>query len=76
MEGQAGASAADPYLRPGDYGSDVVHLQRLVFGQSKTNVSPTGVSDVRTTPAVTEVQQERSLSGDPLGVYGPSPAEL
>lgn len=63
--------AADPFLRPGDRGGDVIRLQQLLFEQGKTYVQPTGVYDGETARAVTDVQQERSLSGDPLGVYGP-----
>ncbi|MEY9877349.1 hypothetical protein ABH931_006873 [Streptacidiphilus sp. MAP12-33] len=64
-------SATDGTLRPGDRGPAVVRLQQLLFQQGFTYVSETGVYDDATTRGVTQLQENRGLTGDPAGVYGP-----
>lgn len=64
-------ASADGTLRPGDSGPAVVRLQQLLFGQGFTYVQVTGVYDEATTRGVTQLQQDRDLTGDPPGVYGP-----
>ncbi|MGW2741009.1 peptidoglycan-binding domain-containing protein [Streptomyces sp. NPDC001450] len=58
-------------LSPGDAGPDVKRLQQLLFGQGFTYVSPTGAFDHATLRGVTQYQHNRSLTGDPMGVFGP-----
>ncbi|GAA5021334.1 hypothetical protein GCM10025734_76490 [Kitasatospora paranensis] len=57
-------------LRAGDSGPAVVRLQQLLFAQGKTYVAADGRYDAATERAVREVQQERSITADPPGVYG------
>ncbi|RSS79153.1 peptidoglycan-binding protein, partial [Streptomyces sp. WAC06614] len=64
--------AADGTLRPGDRGPEVRALQQRLFGQGFTYVSVTGVYDDRTRRGVAQLQRDRSLTGDPEGVYGPA----
>ncbi|MFD9305090.1 peptidoglycan-binding protein [Streptomyces sp. NPDC060048] len=59
-------------LRPGDRGAEVRALQERLFGQGFTYVSVTGVYDGHTRRGVTQLQQDRSIKGDPQGVYGPA----
>ncbi|MEY9846951.1 peptidoglycan-binding protein [Streptacidiphilus sp. MAP5-3] len=68
----AASPSADGTLRPGDTGPAVTHLQQLLFEQGFTYVSTTGVYDAATTRGVTQLQQDRDLTGDPPGVYGPA----
>lgn len=58
-------------LRPGDSGPDVTQLQQLLFQQGLTYVAETGVYDAATERGVAQVQQDRGLTCDPRGVYGP-----
>ncbi|SEO96063.1 Putative peptidoglycan binding domain-containing protein [Actinacidiphila rubida] len=58
-------------LRPGDSGPDVTRLQQLLFAQGFTYVSQTGVYDGPTERGVAQAQQDRGLTCDPRGVYGP-----
>ncbi|MFF7198131.1 peptidoglycan-binding protein [Streptomyces sp. NPDC008079] len=58
-------------LQAGDTGSDVTDLQRLLFAQGITYVSPTGVYDDATVRGVTQIQRDRGITCDPTGVYGP-----
>ena len=65
-------SAAVPgALSRGDTGAAVTALQRLLFDQGFTYVSTTGVYDEATVRGVTQLQQNRGITGDPVGVYGP-----
>ncbi|MFJ7587821.1 peptidoglycan-binding protein [Streptomyces sp. NPDC097617] len=71
------ASAPDPSgssatLRMGDSGPEVRALQELLHGQGFTYVSVTGVFDHRTKRGVSQLQRDRSIKGDPDGVYGPA----
>nr|WSX53339.1 peptidoglycan-binding protein [Streptomyces sp. NBC_00974] len=59
-------------LRPGDRGPEVRALQERLYGQGFTYVSLTGVYDEQTRRGVTQLQQDRSIGGDPPGVYGPA----
>ncbi|MFF4318960.1 peptidoglycan-binding protein [Streptomyces sp. NPDC001568] len=59
-------------LRPGDRGGDVRHLQERLHGQGFTYVSTTGVYDAQTERGVAQLQRDRSIKGDPYGVYGPA----
>ncbi|MGW6686322.1 peptidoglycan-binding protein [Streptomyces sp. NPDC054961] len=59
-------------LRPGDRGPEVRALQERLYGQGFTYVSLTGVYDEQTRRGVTQLQQDRSIKGDPPGVYGPA----
>ncbi|WP_052434364.1 peptidoglycan-binding domain-containing protein [Streptacidiphilus melanogenes] len=68
---QPAPAAADGTLRPGDRGPAVVRLQQLLFQQGFTYVAVTGVYDAATTRGVTQLQQDRGITGDPTGVYGP-----
>ncbi|MFI1095483.1 peptidoglycan-binding protein [Streptomyces sp. NPDC020917] len=67
----APTATAPRTLRAGDAGSDVRELQQLLFTQGFTYVSVTGVYDAATVRGVTQVQQDRGLTCDPRGVYGP-----
>ena len=58
-------------LRAADAGPDVRELQQLLFAQGFTYVRVTGVYDAATVRGVTELQQDRGLTCDPRGVYGP-----
>ncbi|MFF3722576.1 peptidoglycan-binding protein [Streptomyces erythrochromogenes] len=71
------ASAARPSsayvtLRMGDTGPEVRALQELLHGQGFTYVSVTGVYDGQTKRGVGQLQRDRSIKGDPQGVYGPN----
>ncbi|WP_161791341.1 peptidoglycan-binding domain-containing protein, partial [Streptacidiphilus jiangxiensis] len=68
----ASPAATDGTLRPGDSGPAVARLQQLLFQQGFTYVSVTGVYDTATTRGVTQLQQDRGITGDPAGVYGPA----
>ncbi|MEU9029734.1 peptidoglycan-binding domain-containing protein [Streptomyces sp. NPDC048383] len=59
-------------LRPGDRGAEVRNLQERLHGQGFTYVSTTGVYDARTERGVAQLQRDRSIKGDPYGVYGPA----
>lgn len=59
-------------LSPGDRGAEVRALQERLYAQGFTYVSLTGVYDDQTRRGVTQLQQNRSIKGDPLGVYGPA----
>jgi peptidoglycan hydrolase-like protein with peptidoglycan-binding domain len=67
----AHGGSADGTLRPGDRGPAVARLQQLLFDQGFTYVAVTGVYDDATTRGVTQLQQNRGLTADPPGVYGP-----
>ncbi|MFD9125065.1 peptidoglycan-binding protein [Kitasatospora sp. NPDC059571] len=71
-QGGGRAAAASGTLHAGDSGPAVARLQQLLFGQGKTYVAVTGTFDSATVQAVREVQQERSITADPAGVYGPA----
>ncbi|MER6251986.1 peptidoglycan-binding domain-containing protein [Streptomyces sp. NPDC001584] len=62
-------------LRMGDSGPEVRALQELLRGQGFTYVSVTGVYDNQTKRGVGQLQRDRSLKGDPPGVYGPATQE-
>lgn len=62
----------DGTLGPGDRGSQVRALQERLHGQGFTYVSVTGVYDEQTRRGVLQLQQNRSIKGDPPGVYGPA----
>lgn len=66
------AAARPRILRPGDRGDDVTRLQDMLFFQGKTYVSLTGTYDEKTRRAVQEVQQDRGITADPPGIYGPA----
>ncbi|MFE2283398.1 peptidoglycan-binding protein [Streptomyces sp. NPDC059443] len=74
--GPTGAAQPPPAvpgtLRPGDSGPEVRTLQGRLYAQGFTYVSVTGVYDEQTRRGVTQLQQNRSIKGDPLGIYGPS----
>uniref|UniRef100_A0AAU2JH52 Peptidoglycan-binding protein n=1 Tax=Streptomyces sp. NBC_00049 TaxID=2903617 RepID=A0AAU2JH52_9ACTN len=59
-------------LRMGDRGPEVRALQEMLFGQGFTYVSVTGVYDGQTKRGVSQLQRDRSVKGDPNGVYGPA----
>ncbi|MBT2449546.1 peptidoglycan-binding protein [Streptomyces sp. ISL-43] len=59
-------------LRPGDRGAEVRALQERLYAQGFTYVSVTGVYDGHTRRGVTQLQQHRSIKGDPQGIYGPA----
>ncbi|MFF3213121.1 peptidoglycan-binding protein [Streptomyces sp. NPDC002886] len=59
-------------LGPGDRGAEVRALQERLHGQGFTYVSVTGVYDEQTRRGVLQLQQNRSIEGDPPGVYGPA----
>ncbi|WP_330294901.1 peptidoglycan-binding domain-containing protein [Streptomyces sp. NBC_00503] len=76
--GPSGSTGASPTpagagtLRPGDSGPEVRTLQGRLYAQGFTYVSVTGVYDEQTRRGVTQLQQNRSIKGDPQGVYGPN----
>ncbi|MEU9161844.1 peptidoglycan-binding protein [Streptomyces sp. NPDC048424] len=59
-------------LRMGDKGPEVRALQEMLYGQGFTYVSVTGVFDGQTKRGVSQLQRDRSIKGDPQGVYGPA----
>ncbi|GGS12827.1 hypothetical protein Snoj_38030 [Streptomyces nojiriensis] len=59
-------------LRMGDSGPEVRALQELLHGQGFTYVSVTGFYDNQTKRGVGQLQRDRSIKGDPPGVYGPA----
>ncbi|MGW6821268.1 peptidoglycan-binding protein [Streptomyces sp. NPDC055005] len=59
-------------LRPGDRGPEVRALQERLHGQGFTYVSTTGVYDEQTRRGVAQLQGDRSITGDPRGIYGPA----
>ncbi|WP_328791979.1 MULTISPECIES: peptidoglycan-binding domain-containing protein [unclassified Streptomyces] len=59
-------------LRMGDSGPEVRALQELLHGQGFTYVSVTGVYAGQTKRGVSQLQRDRSIKGDPNGVYGPA----
>ncbi|MFE7181388.1 peptidoglycan-binding protein [Streptomyces erythrochromogenes] len=65
-------SSAYVTLRMGDSGPEVRALQELLHGQGFTYVSVTGVYDGQTKRGVGQLQRDRSIKGDPQGVYGPN----
>lgn len=67
----APSATAPRTLRSGDSGPDVTQLQQLLFDQGFTYVSLTGVYDAATERGVAQAQQDRGLTCDPRGVYGP-----
>ncbi|MCX5409114.1 peptidoglycan-binding protein [Streptomyces sp. NBC_00335] len=62
----------DGTLRPGDRGAEVLALQERLHAQGFTYVSLTGVYDEQTRRGVHQLQQNRSIKGDPPGIYGPA----
>ncbi|WP_326586471.1 peptidoglycan-binding domain-containing protein [Streptomyces sp. NBC_01294] len=56
----------------GDSGPEVRSLQEMLYGQGFTYVSVTGVYDAQTKRGVSQLQRDRSIKGDPPGVYGPA----
>ncbi|MEV7506931.1 MULTISPECIES: peptidoglycan-binding protein [unclassified Streptomyces] len=68
----AGPSAGHATLRMGDSGPEVRALQQMLYGQGFTYVSVTGVYDGQTKRGVGQLQRDRSIKGDPQGVYGPA----
>ncbi|WP_405787616.1 peptidoglycan-binding protein [Streptomyces sp. NBC_00029] len=67
-----GPSGSSGTLRMGDRGPEVRALQELLHGQGFTYVSVTGVFDGQTKRGVSQLQRDRSIKGDPNGVYGPA----
>ncbi|MFG2990353.1 peptidoglycan-binding protein [Streptomyces sp. NPDC048257] len=67
-----GRSGSSGTLRMGDSGPEVRALQELLYGQGFTYVSVTGVFDHPTKRGVSQLQRDRSIKGDPNGVYGPA----
>ncbi|MEU2452981.1 peptidoglycan-binding protein [Streptomyces sp. NPDC012765] len=67
-----GSPASPGTLRMGDSGTEVRALQELLHGQGFTYVSVTGVFDNQTKRGVSQLQRDRSIKGDPNGVYGPA----
>ncbi|MFD6225595.1 peptidoglycan-binding protein [Streptomyces sp. NPDC060232] len=59
-------------LRMGDRGPEVRALQEMLYRQGFTYVSVTGVYDGQTKRGVGQLQRDRSITGDPQGVYGPN----
>ncbi|MCF3131834.1 peptidoglycan-binding protein [Streptomyces olivochromogenes] len=59
-------------LTRGDTGPDVTCLQQFLHGQGFTYVSATGLFDDATLRGVTQYQHDRSITGDPRGVFGPA----
>ncbi|WP_030759725.1 peptidoglycan-binding domain-containing protein [Streptomyces sp. NRRL F-2664] len=59
-------------LRMGDSGPEVRALQEMLYAQGFTYVSVTGVYDGQTKRGVGQLQRDRSIKGDPQGVYGPN----
>ncbi|WP_423832728.1 peptidoglycan-binding domain-containing protein [Streptomyces manipurensis] len=68
----AGPSADRETLRMGDSGPEVRALQQMLYGQGFTYVSVTGIYDGQTKRGVGQLQRDRSIKGDPQGVYGPA----
>ncbi|MGW6710134.1 peptidoglycan-binding domain-containing protein [Streptomyces sp. NPDC054956] len=73
----SGSTGAQPpqqaaTLRPGDRGAEVTDLQERLYAQGFTYVSVTGVYDGQTRRGVLQLQQNRSIKGDPQGIYGPA----
>lgn len=66
------SSEGDGTLRPGDRGPEVRALQERLYTQGFTYVSLTAVYDEQTRRGVLQLQQNRSIKGDPPGVYGPA----
>ncbi|MCY0937205.1 peptidoglycan-binding domain-containing protein [Streptomyces sp. H34-S4] len=66
------APGAGGTLSPGDRGAEVRALQERLHAQGFTYVSATGVYDEQTRRGVHQLQQNRSIEGDPPGVYGPA----
>ncbi|MFF1413195.1 peptidoglycan-binding protein [Streptomyces sp. NPDC058289] len=62
----------DGTLGPGDRGAEVRALQERLHAQGFTYVSLTGVYDEQTRRGVLQLQQNRSIKGDPPGIYGPA----
>ncbi|MEU3609809.1 peptidoglycan-binding domain-containing protein [Streptomyces sp. NPDC035033] len=72
-ETTASPAPAEPRtLRMGDTGPDVTRLQQLLFDQGFTYVTTTGTYDRSTRRGVAQLQDDRDLTGDPEGVYGPA----
>ncbi|MGZ9929108.1 peptidoglycan-binding domain-containing protein [Streptomyces sp. NC-S4] len=67
-----GPPSSSGTLRMGDSGPEVRALQQLLHGQGFTYVSVTGVYDSQTKRGVGQLQRDRSIKGDPPGVYGPA----
>ncbi|MFE9927967.1 peptidoglycan-binding protein [Streptomyces sp. NPDC005533] len=65
-------SNAPVTLRMGDKGPEVRALQEMLYGQGFTYVTVTGVFDSQTKRGVSQLQRDRSIKGDPPGVYGPA----
>ncbi|MCJ0875732.1 peptidoglycan-binding domain-containing protein [Streptomyces sp. AP-93] len=76
--GRAGPTGTRPApgeggtLSPGDRGAEVRALQERLHAQGFTYVNLTGVYDEQTRRGVLQLQQNRSIKGDPPGVYGPA----
>ncbi|MGW6978950.1 peptidoglycan-binding domain-containing protein [Streptomyces sp. NPDC054932] len=68
----SGTPGSSGTLRMGDSGPEVRALQELLHGQGFTYVSVTGVYDSQTKRGVGQLQRDRSIKGDPPGVYGPA----
>ncbi|CAM5281436.1 peptidoglycan-binding domain-containing protein [Streptomyces avidinii] len=68
----SGPPGSSGTLRMGDTGPEVRSLQELLHGQGFTYVSVTGVFDAQTKRGVSQLQRDRSIKGDPNGVYGPA----
>ncbi|MBT2472744.1 peptidoglycan-binding protein [Streptomyces sp. ISL-66] len=66
------SSDGDGTLRPGDRGPEVRALQERLYAQGFTYVSLSGVYDEQTRRGVFQLQRDRSIKGDPQGVYGPA----
>ncbi|MEZ0093259.1 peptidoglycan-binding protein [Streptacidiphilus sp. EB129] len=64
--------SADGTLSPGSTGPQVSRLQTLLIDQGKTSVTVNGRYDQATEEAVREIQQDRGITADPPGVYGPA----
>ncbi|MGI5448221.1 peptidoglycan-binding domain-containing protein [Streptomyces sp. CA-243310] len=69
---EAPGDGASATLRPGDRGPEVRALQERLHGQGFTYVSTTGMYDEQTRRGVAQLQGDRSITGDPRGVYGPA----
>ncbi|MFD3538178.1 peptidoglycan-binding protein [Streptomyces sp. NPDC058662] len=65
-------AAGDGTLRPGDRGPEVRALQERLREQGFTYVNTTGVYDGNTRRGVAQLQDDRDITGDPRGVYGPA----
>ncbi|MEU3981678.1 peptidoglycan-binding domain-containing protein [Streptomyces sp. NPDC026672] len=64
--------AADPVLRRGDQGPEVMDLQRRLREAGAMFGRPSGTFDKRTEDAVRTYQWTRGVKGDEPGVYGPA----